>query len=33
LFESVTLGRTKIVLTAYDSSKNYELKIEKVIQE
>jgi hypothetical protein len=26
-------GRTKIVLIAYDSSRNYELKIEKGIQE
>jgi hypothetical protein len=24
---------TKIILTAYDSSRNYELKIEKEIQE
>jgi len=29
----LTLGRIKIVLIAYDSSKNYELNIEKRIQE
>jgi hypothetical protein len=29
----MTLGRTKIVLTTYDSSRNYELKIEVGILE
>jgi len=28
----MTLDITKIVLTAYDSTRNYELKIEKGIQ-
>jgi hypothetical protein len=30
---NLTSDRTKIVLTTFDSSRNYELKIEKGIQE